>query len=73
MSNEVSKLNFEIIPNERIFRFFLKFSQAMDEVEIFFANFQILGPLGCPSSQTFCLVSLIITVRTSEAAFRKDR
>ncbi len=22
-------------------------SQAMDEVEIFFANFQILGPLGC--------------------------
>jgi hypothetical protein len=36
------KLNFEIIPKKRIFWF--KFPQAMDEVEIFFANFQILGP-----------------------------
>ncbi len=41
------KLKFEIIPKNRIFRFCQKFSQAMVEVEIFFVNFQILGPLGC--------------------------
>jgi hypothetical protein len=42
------KLNFEVIPKKRIFRFLPKFPQAMDEVEnFFFANFQILGPLGC--------------------------
>jgi hypothetical protein len=34
--------NFEIILKKC-----KKKSQAMDEVEIFFANFKILGPLGC--------------------------
>ena len=29
------KLNLEIIPKKSIFQFFQKFSQAMDEVEIF--------------------------------------
>ncbi len=41
------KLYFEIIQKKRIFRFLPKISTAMDEVEIFFANFKILGPLGC--------------------------
>jgi hypothetical protein len=41
------KLNFEIIPKNAFCGFCQKFPQAMDEVEIFFANFQILGPLGC--------------------------
>jgi hypothetical protein len=42
------KLNFETRPKKGIFRFLPKFPQAMDEVEnVFFATFQILGPLGC--------------------------
>jgi hypothetical protein len=41
------KLNFETRPKKRIFPICQKFPQAMDEVENFFANFQILGPLGC--------------------------
>jgi hypothetical protein len=41
------KLNFVIIPKNAFSSFCQKFLQAMDEVEIFFANFQILGPLGC--------------------------
>jgi hypothetical protein len=40
------KLNFEIIPKCAFSGFCHKFLQAMDEVEIYFANFQILGPLG---------------------------
>jgi hypothetical protein len=38
------KLNFEILQKKRIFR---KILQAIDEVEIFFAIFQIPGKLGC--------------------------
>jgi hypothetical protein len=41
------KLNFEIIQKNPLSGFCQKFSQAMDEVEIFFCQFQILGPLGC--------------------------
>jgi hypothetical protein len=41
------KLNFEIIPKKPNSGFCQKFLQAKDEVEIFFANFHILGPLGC--------------------------
>ncbi len=44
---EFLKLNFEIIQKNAFSGFWQKFSQAMDEVEIFFANFQILGSLGC--------------------------
>ena len=40
-------LNFEIIPKNAFCGFCQKFPQAMDEVEIFFANFQILGSLRC--------------------------
>jgi hypothetical protein len=35
------KFNFETRPKKRIFRFLLKISTGQ------FANFQILGPLGC--------------------------
>jgi hypothetical protein len=41
------KLNVETIPKNAFSGFCQKFSQAKDEVEFFFANFQILGPLGC--------------------------
>jgi hypothetical protein len=42
------KLSFELDPKNAFSGFCQKFPQAMDEVEIFFfANFQILGPLGC--------------------------
>jgi hypothetical protein len=41
------KLKFKIILKNTISGFCQKFSQAMDEIEIFFANFQILEPLGC--------------------------
>ncbi len=41
------KLNFETRPKNAFSGFRQKFPQAMDEVENFFANFQILGPLGC--------------------------
>jgi hypothetical protein len=42
------KLNFEILLKKRFSGFCQKISQAMDEFEQkFFANFQILGPLGC--------------------------
>jgi hypothetical protein len=41
------KLNFETRPKSAFFGFCQKFPQAMDEVENFFANFQILGSLGC--------------------------
>ncbi len=44
-SNGIPKIIFEIIQKTR-FPVFAKFSQAMDEVENFLANFQILGPLG---------------------------
>ncbi len=37
--NHTKKMHFPV--------FCQKFPHAMDEVEIFFANFQILGPLGC--------------------------
>ena len=41
-------LNFEIIPKKRIFRFLPKISAGHAwSWKIFFANFQILGPLGC--------------------------
>ncbi len=39
------KLNFEIIPKKRIFRFLPKNFRM--KLKIFFANFQTLGPLGC--------------------------
>jgi hypothetical protein len=38
------KLNFEAIPKNAFSGFCQKFLQAMDEVESFFANFQIRGP-----------------------------
>ncbi len=42
------KLNFEIIPKKRIFRFLPKISAGHAwSWKNFFANFQILGPLGC--------------------------
>ena len=42
------KLNFEIIPKKRIFRFFAKnFRRPCMKLKKNFANFQILGPLGC--------------------------
>ncbi len=41
------KVNFECIQKNAFSGFYQKFPQAMDEVEILFANFQILGPLGC--------------------------
>ena len=41
-------LNSEIMQKNAFSGFCQKFPQAMDEVEnFFFANFQILGPLGC--------------------------
>ena len=41
-------LNFEIIPKKRIFRFLPKISAGHAwSWKFFFANFQILGPLGC--------------------------
>jgi hypothetical protein len=42
------KLNFEIIPKKRIFRFLPKISAGHGwSWKNLFANFQILGPLGC--------------------------
>ena len=42
------KLNFEIVPKKRIFRFLPKISAGHGwSWKIFFANFQTLGPLGC--------------------------
>jgi len=42
------KLNFEIVPKKRIFRFLAKISAGHAwSWKFFFANFQILGPLGC--------------------------
>jgi hypothetical protein len=41
------KLKFKIIFKNAFSGFCQKISQAMDEVENFFANFQILEPLGC--------------------------
>ncbi len=42
------KLNFETRPKKRIFRFLPKISAGHGwSWKIFFANFQILGPLGC--------------------------
>ncbi len=42
------KLNFEIIPKKRIFRFLPKISAGHAWIwKKIFANFQILGPLGC--------------------------
>ncbi len=41
------QLNFETRPKNAFSGFCQKFPQAMDEVENFLANFQILGPLGC--------------------------
>ncbi len=44
----LQKLNFEIIPKKRIFQFLPKNSAGHGwSWKIFFANFQILGPLGC--------------------------
>ncbi len=44
----LSKLNFEIIPKKRIFRVLPKISAGHAwSWKKFFANFQILGPLGC--------------------------
>jgi hypothetical protein len=41
-------LNFEIIPKKRIFRFLPKISAGHAwSWKFFFANFQVLGPLGC--------------------------
>ncbi len=45
---ELLKLNFEIIPKKRIFRFLPKIAAGHGwSWNFFFANFQILGPLGC--------------------------
>ncbi len=42
------KLNFEIVPKKRIFRFLPKISAGHGwSWKIFLANFQTLGPLGC--------------------------
>ncbi len=42
------KINFEIIPKKRIFRFLPNISAGHAwSWKFFFANFQILGPLGC--------------------------
>ncbi len=42
------KINFEIIPKKRIFRFLPKISAGHGwSWKFFFASFQILGPLGC--------------------------
>ncbi len=44
----LQKLNFEILPKKRIFRFLPKISAGHGwSWKKFFANFQILGPLGC--------------------------
>ncbi len=44
----LQKLNFEIIPKKRIFRFLPNISAGHEwSWKNFFANFQILGPLGC--------------------------
>ncbi len=44
----LQKFNFEIIPKKLIFRFLPKISAGHGwSWKIFFANFQILGPLGC--------------------------
>jgi hypothetical protein len=48
------KLNFEIIPKKAFSGFCKKFSQAMDEDEFFFANFQILRPLWCQGWVVIC-------------------
>jgi hypothetical protein len=46
-SNGVPKIKLLKLHQKNTFSGFChKFLQAMDEVEIFFANFQILGPLG---------------------------
>jgi hypothetical protein len=46
------KLKFKIIFKNAFSGFCQKFSQAMDEVENFFANFQILEPgMGCYTSK----------------------
>ncbi len=48
LSNGASKIIFEIIPKKRIFPFLPKISAGHGwSRKIFFANFQILGPLGC--------------------------
>jgi hypothetical protein len=46
LHGEPSLSKFEVLPKKCNFRFLPKNLQAMDEVEHFFANFQILGPLG---------------------------
>jgi len=44
----LQKLNFEILPKKRIFRFLPKISAGHGwSWKIFYANLQILGPLGC--------------------------
>ncbi len=45
------KLNFEIIQKKHFPVFAKKFSQAMDEVEIFFCQFPNPRSLGCRMSQ----------------------
>ncbi len=48
LSNRAPKLNFEIIPKKRIFWFLPKISAGHGwSWNFFFANLQILGPLGC--------------------------
>jgi hypothetical protein len=41
------KLNFEIIPEKRIFRFLPKIRKSWMKLKIYLDNFQILGSLGC--------------------------
>ena len=43
----LSKLNFETRPKKRIPVFATNFRRPWMKLKIFFANFQILGPLGC--------------------------
>jgi hypothetical protein len=48
LSNGLLKFNFETRPKKRIFRFLPKISAGHGwNRNFFFANFQILGPLGC--------------------------
>jgi hypothetical protein len=57
----LQKLNFEILPKKRIFRFLPKISAGHGwSWKFFFANFQILGPLGC---QVWVVIPQIVKKR----------
>ncbi len=74
------KLNFEIVPKKRIFRFLPKISAGHGwSWKFFFANFQTLGPLGCQGwvvlpqnvkkSQNHCTLLL----KSNSASLGQDR